>query len=320
MELTKFKVGETFGIDAPAAATVPGYKMDESAPWAQFVPETDPDYVFSSESFRDLNAWWNLTNVPGMLESEGFLAFGPKGTGKTSLILQVAARLNIPVIEITGHGRLEVDDLLGRNTIVDGDILFQDGPFTTAARLGTWVLVNEIDAMDPSQQVGLNSLAERRSFMIPQTGEIVEPHPNFRFLATANTNMGGDSEGSFAGVQRQNSAFADRFMFSEVDYPDAKTEQSILESTVPGVKDDWRKIMVEFANDIRNLYKEGGIDVVLSTRSLIRWAKLTQAFSRAQGLQSPVKYAMLRAFGLQADVDSRTLLEERLKCAIAEEG
>lgn len=319
MKNINISVENAFGITAPGA-NAPGYALDANAPWKGYVPEADPNYFFSDESLRDILAWWKLSLMPGMLDNEGFLAFGPKGTGKTSLVLQVAARLNIPVIEVTGHGRLEVDDLLGRNTVIGGDIMFQDGPFTTAARLGCWVLVNEIDAIDPSQQVGLNTLAERRPFTILTTGETVVPHPNFRVIATANTNLSGDVTGSFAGTQRQNSAFGDRFMFSEVNYPCATAEESIMERLVPGLPEDLRKALVRVATMIRDLYKEGGSEITLSTRALIRWGKLTWAFSKAPGIQVPVVYAMHRAFGFQADDDSRVVLEEALQRVLSGKG
>lgn len=319
MEKQMYGIGETFGIKADTAATVPGFKVDPASPTAQFVPAVDSNYKFTTESLRDILAWVKLSDI-GLLENEGFLSFGPKGAGKTSLILQVAARLGVPVIEVTGHGRLEVEDLLGRNTVVGGDILFQDGPFTTAARLGCWVLINEIDAIDPSQQVGLNSLAERRPFLIPQTGETVVPHPDFRVLATANTNLAGDSNGAFAGTQRQNSAFADRFMFSECGYPSPDAELEIIQGLVPGLPPELAKVLINVANVVRKHYVEGELDITLSTRSLVRWGKLTWAFSKAAGISSPVVYAMHRAFGFQSDADSRVILEEILQRVLQEGG
>jgi len=311
MQDIQISVETAFGITAPNA-TAPGYVQDSTAPWSDYVPAADPDYLFTEDSLRDVLAWWKLTKM-GMLTSEGFLTFGPKGAGKTSLILQIAARLGIPVIEVTGHGRLEVDDLLGHNTVVDGDILFLDGPLTTAARLGAWVLVNEIDAIDPSQQVGLNSFVEHRPFLIPQTGETVVPHSNFRVLATANTNLSGDMSGTFAGTQRQNSAFADRFMFSEASYPAAVAEEGILMKFAPGLGKDFCAVLVSVANHVRTLHNDGAVDITLSTRSLIRWAKLTWAFQKVSGINQPVVYAMHRAFGFQTDPDSRMILEEALQ-------
>lgn len=300
-----------FNIPALAGFMVPGYEVDPSAPWAQYIPEIDPDYTFSPEGLRDIVAWWRLS-LMGHLPNDGFFAFGPRGSGKTTLINQLAARLGIPLVEVNAHGRMEVDDLLGRNTVIGGDIMFQDGPFTTAARLGAWVLVNEADAMDPSQQIGLNTLAERRPFLLPVTGETVVPHPNFRVLATGNTNFAGDQTGNFAGTQQQNSAFADRFLFSECDYPAPEVEEAILASRAPGINEPDRKKMVEFAGAIRTLHKEGNREINVSTRGLVRWAILTWAYSQS-GVQTPIAYAMMRAFGFQASEEGRVLLTETLQ-------
>lgn len=314
-----YEIGTTFGIPAPKGLEIHGLEPDPNAPWAQYVPKVDPSYVFHPGVLRDLLGWWKMSKE-GVLAEEGFLAFGQKGAGKTSHILQVAARLNVPVIEVTGHARMEVADLLGSNTVIGGDILFQDGPFTTAARLGCWLLVNEADAVDPSQQIGLNSLAERRDFLIPETGEMVKVHPNFRLLLACNTNLAGDMTGLYAGTQRQNSAFADRFFMTEVGYPDPDTEKAIVMARVPQISEDAAEKMVEFAGMVRKLHAgenaggvttTGELDVTMSTRTLVRWAKLAFFFQKAAPV--PVAYALDRAFAFQADPETREKLHELLQ-------
>lgn len=320
-----FCVADTFGIPAPKTVEIMGFEHDPNAPGAAYIPKVDPDYVFRPDLLRDLLGWWRMS-YEGVLKEEGFIAFGQKGTGKTSLINQVAARLNIPVLEVTGHGRMEVSELIGSNTVIGGDIMFADGPFTIAARIGGWVLVNEADAIDPSQQVGLNSLAERRTFLIPDTGEQVVPDPFFRFIITANTNMGGDQTGMFAGTQKQNSAFADRFFMTEIGYPDAATEKAIVQKLVPAITDEVIQKMVEFAGMVRKLFNgeevkgvssAGSLDVTMSTRTLVRWAKLTWFF---QATPVPIQYALDRAFAFQADPDTRTVLHEVLQRVFGTQG
>ena len=324
-KVKQYEVASTFGIQAPKSVTILGFEPDPNAPGAHYIPKVDPDYVFRPDLLRDLLGWWRMS-YDGILPEDGFMAYGPKGSGKTSLINQVAAHLNIPVLELTGHGRLECSDLIGSNTVIGGDIMFADGPFTIAARIGGWVLVNETDAIDPSQQIGLNSLAERRPFLIPETGERVVPDEYFRFIATGNTNLGGDQTGLFAGTQQQNSAFADRFFMTEIGYPEPALEDAILKKLAPAITDDVRGKMIEFANMIRKLFNgeevkgmsnAGSLEITMSTRTLVRWAKLTWFF---QAVPVPIAYALDRALGFQADVDTRTVLHEVLQRVFGQGG
>lgn len=277
-----------------------------------FTPAIDHDYVFH-DGMREIIVWL-------MVPSDPLYVFGPTGSGKTSLVRQLAAKLNYPVFDVTGHGRMEFADLVGHLTVIDGTMTFQHGPLALAMKYGGMFLINEIDLMDPATLTGLNGVLDGDPLTIPENGgEVITAHPMFRFVATANTNGGADATGLYQGTVRQNLAFMDRFWLCEVQYPAASAEAALLERHAPGLPDAVRTTMVEFANEVRRLFLGEGsnqgfgesIEVTFSTRTLLRWADLTVRFlplSR-QGVQ-PVGYALDRALGFRASKETRSMLHE----------
>lgn len=301
-----FSVKETFGLSGvPEKVTIEG--RAEASP---FVPRKET-YEFRKDDMRLFGAWMKIDN------GDGLFITGPTGSGKTSLVQQVCARLNIPLQQATAHDRLEVPELIGHQTIIDGDMVFQDGPLTTAMRHGHWFLLNEADLLGEGTATGLNDILEGQSLSIPENGgEIVHPHEDFRFIATGNTNGGGDASGLYAGTTRQNLSFMDRFMVMEVGYMDSETELAVLEAKVPELPEEIRKTMVEVANKFRSLFMgesdaEGAIEVTMSTRTLVRWAKLTYFMhNRANDKVNPAIYALDPALGLRASPETREALKE----------
>lgn len=289
----------------PSGRTVSGY----SGP-CSYTPVPDPDYIFH-ETSRDVIVWL-------MNSSDPLYVFGPTGSGKTSLIKQLAARLNYPVFEVTGHSRLEFPDLVGHLSVRDGNMEFQYGPLALAIRFGGLLLLNEIDLLEPATATGLNGILDGEPLCIPENGgELIRPHPMFRFAATANTNGGSDETGLYQGTLRQNLAFLDRFWLCEVGYPAKDAEETLLARHAPKLPDTIRRKMVEFAGEIRKLFMgEAGatgssIEVTFSTRTLLRWADLTVRFQplSRQGVQ-PVTYALDRALGFRATRETRAVLHE----------
>lgn len=289
----------------PSGRTVSGY----SGP-CSYTPAPDLDYIFH-ETSRDVIVWL-------MNSSDPLYVFGPTGSGKTSLIKQLAARLNYPVFEVTGHSRLEFPELVGHLSVRDGNMEFQYGPLALAMRFGGLFVLNEIDLLEPATATGLNGILDGEPLCIPENGgELIKPHPMFRFAATANTNGGSDETGLYQGTLRQNLAFLDRFWLCEVGYPAKDAEETLLARHAPKLPDTIRRKMVEYAGEIRKLFMgEAGvagtsIEVTFSTRTLLRWADLTVRFQplSRQGVQ-PVTYALDRALGFRATRETRAVLHE----------
>ena len=310
LTVTDMDAGELFSGSA-SGRLIKGY----AAP-CSYTPRIDRDYLFH-ESMREIVVW--LLSTPEE-RADPLYIFGPTGSGKTSLVRQLAARLNYPVFEVTAHGRLEFPDLAGHLSVQNASMTFQYGPLALAMRYGGIFLLNEMDLLDPATATGLNGVLDGGPLCIPENGgEIIHPHPMFRFVATANTNGASDDSGLYQGTLRQNIALMDRFWLCEVGYPDPTTEESLLERMAPDIPHELRKSMVSFANEIRRLFTGEGdtqkygetIEVTFSTRTLIRWAMLTirfQPLSR-QGIQ-PIRYALDRALGYRASRETRAMLHE----------
>ena len=305
LQVKDFDAGTIFS-GSPSGRMVKGYA--ERSP---FTPVVNPHYIFHEQS-RDLVVWFIDASDP-------LYIFGPTGCGKSSAINQLAARLNYPTYEVTGHSRLEFPDLIGHLTVQQGTMCFEYGPLALAMKFGGLALINEIDLLEPSTAAGLNGILDGQPLCIPENGgELIAPHPMFRFAATANTNGGSDETGLYQGTLRQNAALMDRFWLCEMTYPAPETEEVLLAKTSPHLPEDVRKKMVSYAGEVRCLfmgerdqYSGNAIEVTFSTRTLLRWADLTLRYQplARQGIQ-PVSYALDRALGFRACRETRAMLHE----------
>lgn len=289
-----------------------GTKVKGYATATAYTPAIDRDFLFH-EGCRDMIVWF-------LNPGEPLYVYGPVGCAKTTSIKQLAARLNYPVFEVTGHGRLEFADLVGHLTVKDGDMVFEYGPLALAMLYGGLFLINEIDLVSPEVIAGCNGILDGSPLCIAENGgELINPHPMFRFVATANTNGGGDDTGMYQGVQRQNAAFLDRFTLCEMGYPDSQVETDLLQRRFPALPSDLCEKMVSYANEVRGLFMgttstdnlSNSIEVTFSTRSLLRWGELTLRFQplARQGIQ-PITYALDRALAYRACRETRAMLHE----------
>ena len=241
LQVRDFDAGTIFSGN-PSGKMVKGY----AAP-SLFTPAVDVNYIFHEQS-RDIVVWF-------IDYSDPLYVYGHSGVGKTSIIKQLAAKLHYPVFEVTGHSRLEFPELIGHHVVRQGSMEFEYGPLALAMKYGGLALINEIDLLEPSTAAGLNGILDGQPLCIPENGgELITPHPMFRFAATANSNGGSDETGLYQGVLRQNLALMDRFVLCEVTYPKPEAEEQLLEKTAPQLPDALRKKMVEYANEVRRLF------------------------------------------------------------------
>ena len=300
-----YSIADTFGISAPASMKVEGFTPAQNP----YVP-LKKSYVFRKEHLRDVLAFLGSPN------GDGLYMTGPTGSGKTSLLEQIAARLHWGVHAVTGHGRLELNDLLGQYMLVDGGAMkWIDGPLTLAVRLGHVLLLNEIDAIDPAELIGMNVVVEGKPLTIPQTGAMITPHPKFRLVATGNSRGAGDQSGLYQGVLRQNLAFLDRFRLLEVGYPEPEDEMQLLADVVPSMPESVRASMIKVANQIRKIFiggqdGAGMLSVTLSTRGLVRWASLVATFKSAP---NALAYSLDRALTFRAEPSEREAIHRIAK-------
>lgn len=297
--LKKYNVRATFNLsEAPENAEIPGL-----APGLSGVPPMDPAYVFDSERMRQLTMFW----VGGF---KALLIEGDPAAGKTSLIEQWHARLNVPLYKVPCSPTTENFRLIGQLLpSEDGKLRWQDGPVLKACREGTSVLLDEYNTLDPGEATGLNMLLEGYSWTIPETGETITPARTTRFFATQNAV---DSRATVAGRNIQDVANDDRFSYMEVDYLKPELEEAlVVRHLVSGgipqnVATNIASVCVKVANSVRQSYRDGaeGIDKPISTRVVLRWAKYTVMYQnvlRAQG-RSGLHYAIRQSVRMSSSM------------------
>ncbi len=214
-------------------------------------------------------------------KNEFILLTGPTGSGKTSVFEQVAARLNRPVIRVNLDGDITRSDLVGQ-WVLNGEnsMEFHYGPLATAMMEGYIFIVDEIDAGASPVTMALQAVLEGKPLSLMETNEVIKPHPDFRLMATANTNGMGDESGLYAGTQVQNYASFDRFTLVEkVDYPKPEEETEIIVSQT-GMKDspDIVAKLIKVANLIREAHKTGDTVCTMSTRNVVNIARKLSLF------------------------------------------
>ncbi|MEA1053019.1 AAA family ATPase [Lamprobacter modestohalophilus] len=296
--LQPFQVSTTFNVQAHPELEVLGFS---DAHHPQIPPRQD-GYVFRHALLRDVLAF--LHDAGG----DGLFLTGPTGSGKTSLITQIAARLNWPVQSVTCHGRLELQALIGQFVLSHGSTQFVHGPLSVAARDGHLLILNESDLMDPSELAGLNDIIEGQPLVIAEHGgEVIHPHPQFRVMATGNSVGSGDGSGLYQGVLRQNLAFMDRFRVIQVDYPTLEIEQAVVQRAVPSLPLEIIHKMLVVALEIRRLFlgadhEAPALTLTMSTRTLVRWATLAITF---KGAPQVFEYALSQALTARAEPEQR---------------
>ena len=210
---------------------------------------------------------------------ENVLLTGGTGVGKTTHILQMAARINQPVLRINFNGETRMSDLLGKIMVVGGETKWIDGILPMAMRHGYWLLLDEIDFADPAVLSLLHPVLEDNPMLVlkENAGEIIHPHDNFRVFATANSIGAMSSRSSsYSGTNDMNEAFIDRWQVVFVDNLPEKDELKVVREKVPGLPLAFAKKIVMFANNVRS--GKAGDEFVFkgdnfSTRKVLSWAK-----------------------------------------------
>ncbi len=247
--------------------------FDEPSEWT---PVVDPNYRFDPEV--------TLAILAGFAHNRRVLVQGAHGTGKSTHIEQVAARLNWPAVRVNLDGHISRMDLVGRDAIVVRDGVqvteFVEGMLPWALQNPVALIFDEFDAGRPDVMFVIQRVLEKdgRLTLLDQN-RVLTPHPSFRLFATANTVGLGNLTGLYHGTQVLNQAQIDRFnVVATLNYLDADHEVGVVMAQVPDADPAVVAKMVAVADLTRHGFAAGDLSTVMSPRTVISWAENVQIF------------------------------------------
>jgi cobaltochelatase CobS len=263
-----FNLGKAKGAFSSKGDPIP-ISVIASSEHPDMVPVSSDDYVYDIDELKNVILAIEL-NIPCYV-------WGHKGSGKSELFEQIAARTGRGFMRVQHTVNTEESHITGQWTVKDGHTVFELGPLPLAMINGWTYCADEYDFALPSVLSVYQAVLEGKALVIKEAdvaNRIIKPHPNFRFVATGNTNGSGDETGLYQGTNIQNSANYDRFgMVIHKQYMKKSAESLILQNRVGLVKEDADK-MVEFASLVREAYDGAKISDVISPRTLIYAAKI----------------------------------------------
>jgi len=276
---TEVDVRETFGIDLDMK--VPAFSERDP-----HVPDVDPAYKFDPETTRAILA--------GFAHDRRVMVQGYHGTGKSTHIEQVAARLNWPLIRVNLDSHVSRIDLVGKDAIVlkDGKQVteFREGMLPWAIQRPIALVFDEYDAGRPDVMFVIQRVLEAQGKLtLLDQNRVIRPNPWFRLFSTTNTIGLGDTTGLYHGTQQINQGQMDRWsIVTTLNYLSHDTEAEIVLAKAPGYQTAEGKrtinAMVRVADMTRNAFMNGDISTVMSPRTVITWAQNAEIFGGDIGL------------------------------------
>ena len=269
----EYSVRETFGIDSDMK--VKGFSATDP-----HVPPLDPDYLFDRNT--------TLAILAGFAFNRRVMVQGYHGTGKSTHIEQVAARLNWPLVRVNLDAHVSRIDLVGKDAIVlkDGQQVteFRDGILPWAVQNNIALVFDEYDAGRPDVMFVIQRVLEAsgRLTLLDQN-RVITPHPAFRLFATTNTIGLGDTSGLYHGTQQINQGQMDRWsIVTTLNYlPHEKEVGIVLAKAKSYQNEKGKKLvanMVRLADLTRSAFINGDLSTVMSPRTVITWAENAEIF------------------------------------------
>lgn len=270
----EFAVRELLGIDSDMK--VKGYAAPDS-----HVPPVDPDYLFDRNT--------TLAILAGFAFNRRVMVQGYHGTGKSTHIEQVAARLNWPLVRVNLDAHVSRIDLVGKDAIVlkDGKQIteFRDGILPWAVQNNIALVFDEYDAGRPDVMFVIQRVLETQGRLtLLDQNRVITPHPAFRLFATTNTIGLGDTSGLYHGTQQINQGQMDRWsIVTTLNYLPHDKEVGIVLAKAKGYTDTDKgkktvANMVRLADLTRSAFINGDLSTVMSPRTVITWAENAQIF------------------------------------------
>jgi cobaltochelatase CobS len=266
-------VREVFGLDTDMV--VPGFSKK-----TEYVPELDEAYCFDHDT--------TIAILAAFSHSRKLMIQGYHGTGKSTHVEQVAARLNYPCIRVNLDSHISRIDLIGKDAIVlkEGKQIteFREGILPWAIQHPVALVFDEYDAGRPDVMFVIQRILEADGKMtLLDQNRVIHTHPGFRLFSTANTVGLGDTTGLYHGTQQINQAQMDRWnMVTTLNYlPHEKEVEIVLAKSPSYDTEEGRKIvssMVRVADLTRSGFMAGDISTVMSPRTVITWAENNEIF------------------------------------------
>ncbi|MCB9943528.1 MAG: cobaltochelatase subunit CobS [Geminicoccaceae bacterium] len=267
------EVSKTFGFES-------GLKVGAFGTRSVYVPDIDETYQFDRPT--------TLAILAGFQHNRRVMIQGYHGTGKSTHIEQVAARLNWPCIRVNLDSHISRIDLIGKDAIVlrDGQQVteYREGILPWSLQRPVALVFDEYDAGRPDVMFVIQRVLEAQGRMtLLDQNKVIRPHPSFRLFATANTVGLGDTSGLYHGTQQINQGQMDRWsVVTQLNYLHHDDECRIVMAKMPGwdTADGRKKIesMVRLADMTRRGFISGDISTVMSPRTVITWAENASIF------------------------------------------
>ncbi len=275
--MKKIDTKQIFGFDA-------GFDVLAFEEVSEFCPKIDENYVFDEQTTKSILA--------GFAFNQRVLIQGMHGSGKSTHIEQVAARLNWPCIRVNFDSQITRLDLVGKDVIVVKDnqqiTEFKEGIIPFALQNDIALIFDEYDAIRADVSFVIHRLLEEEGkFSLLEENKVISPSKNFRIFATSNTLGLGDDLGIYHGTNLINQAQMDRFNIVEsLNYLSEEKEIEILFAKLPFLNtplhQNTARLMVKLANLTRQSFKNGDISNLISLRTLISWGKNIEIFGNVK--------------------------------------
>jgi len=269
----KVEVSKVFNINTKMLTK----GFEEKTEW---VPEIDEGYIFDKDT--------TLSILAGFNHNRRVMVQGFHGTGKSTHIEQIAARLNWPCVRINLDSHISRIDLLGKDAIKlkDGKQIteFQEGMLPWSIQNPVALVFDEYDAGRPDVMFVIQRILEvEGKLTLLDQNKVIKPHPSFRLFATTNTVGLGDVTGLYHGTQQINQGQMDRWhILSSLNYLDENQELKVVLSKVNEFNSNKNKEilknMIKLANLTRNGFENGDISILMSPRTVISWAENYKIF------------------------------------------
>ncbi len=299
----KVSLNQTFGIES-------NMKVDAFSKRNEYVPEIDKNYIFDRDT--------TLAIISGFAFNKRVLVQGYHGTGKSTHIEQIAARLNWPCIRVNLDSHISRIDLIGKDAIVvkDGKQIteFKEGILPWAIQNPVALVFDEYDAGRPDVMFVIQRVLEAEgNFTLLDKNKVIKQNKFFRLFATSNTVGLGDTTGLYHGTQQINHGQMDRWnIVTSLNYLSLEKELEIIlakNKNFNNAKGKEKVVnMIKVASLTRKGFIAGDISTVMSPRTVLFWAENSEIFK-------DMGYAFRVTFLNKCDdIEKNTIAEYYQRC------